>query len=366
MIALGAAARGAETPSDDADQVRIATAVEALSRLPNTDLSQNARLQETVFKLLEKTRGTPNFVKLVRQFKIPDQSAGLLDVIACHPASEAAAEAVRLLAEQNDAASLRAGLRHTNQAAAAGLAAVLGTVPGRGTRELLLEVVRDPAAGGEVRRQAVRSLAQTREGAEQLLALGQSGELAEELRFTATSELSRARWPEVQAKAAAMFPPLAGQNAEPLPPITELIKRTGDVANGRRVFHSPAAACATCHRVKGEGVDFGPDLSEIGTKLGKDALYEAILDPSAGVSFGYEAWQVQLKSGDEAYGLLAGETAGDIAIKAAGGLVTRYPISEIQGRQKMKLSIMPAGLHQGLTVAELVDLVEYLATLRKP
>ncbi|HXG49331.1 MAG TPA: c-type cytochrome [Methylomirabilota bacterium] len=366
MIGLGGVARGAEAVAEDPEQARVATAIEALSRLPNTDLSQNARLKDTVFKLLDKTRGTPSFVSLVRQFKIPDQSAGLLEVITRHPASEAAVEAVRLLAEQNDAAGLRAGLRHTNQAAAVVVAEVLGTVPARGARGLLLDVVRDPAAGGEVRRRAVRSLAQTREGAEQLLALGEAGDLAEELRFTAASELNRVRWPEVQAKAATVFPPPTGRGAEPLPSVAELVKRTGDAANGRRVFHSPAAACATCHRVKGEGVDFGPDLSEIGTKLGKDALYEAILDPSAGVSFGYEAWQVQLKSGDETYGLLAGETADDIAIKTAGGIVTRYPKSQILDRQKMKLSIMPAGLHEGLTTAELVDLVEYLTTLRKP
>jgi len=48
-----------------------------------------------------------------------------------------------------------------------------------------------------------------------------------------------------------------------------------------------------------------PDLSEIGTKLGKDALLEAILEPSAGISFGFEAFDFALKDGDDAYGLIA-------------------------------------------------------------
>src|SRR6185503_14571653 len=113
------------------------------------------------------------------------------------------------------------------------------------------------------------------------------------------------------------------------------------------------------HRVKGQGVDFGPDLSEIGDKLGKDALYEAILDPSAGISFGYEAFQVQLKSGDEPFGLIASDTADEIAIKAIGGIVTRYKKSDILKRDQMKLSIMPAGLQQNMTTQDLVDLVEY-------
>jgi len=99
--------------------------------------------------------------------------------------------------------------------------------------------------------------------------------------------------------------------------------------------------------------------------LGKDALYEAILDPSAGISFGYEAWQLTLKSGDEAYGLIVSDTADEVAVKAVGGIVTRYPKSDIVKREQMKLSIMPAGLQQAMTPQELVDLVEYLSSLTK-
>jgi len=105
----------------------------------------------------------------------------------------------------------------------------------------------------------------------------------------------------------------------------------------RKCFASPTVGCANCHVVKGQGVDFGPNLSEIGTKLGKDALYEAILEPSAGVSFGFEAWQINLLSGDEAYGLLANETADELAIKAVGGIVTRYKKSAIKDRQQFEV-----------------------------
>jgi putative heme-binding domain-containing protein len=123
--------------------------------------------------------------------------------------------------------------------------------------------------------------------------------------------------------------------------------------------------CANCHQVNGQGIDFGPNLSEVGSKLGKDALYEAILDPSAGISFGYEAWQLTLKSGDEAYGLIVSDTPEEIAVKAIGGIVTRYPKRDIVTREQSKLSIMPAGLQQAMTAQELVDLVEYLSSLTK-
>jgi len=145
----------------------------------------------------------------------------------------------------------------------------------------------------------------------------------------------------------------------------ELLKRKGDAANGAKVFSSPKTGCVNCHQIKGQGVDFGPNLSEVGSKLGKDAIYEAILNPSAGISFGFEGWQFQLKFGDEAYGLIQSETADEVAVKAIGGIVTRYKKSEIERREQLKLSIMPAGLQQAMTVQELVDLVEYLASLKK-
>jgi putative heme-binding domain-containing protein len=99
--------------------------------------------------------------------------------------------------------------------------------------------------------------------------------------------------------------------------------------------------------------------------LGKDALLEAILDPSAGISFGYETWQLQLKSGDEAYGLVASETNEELSIKSVGGIITRYKKADIAKREKVGVSIMPTGLQQNMSTQELVDLVEYLFSLKK-
>jgi putative heme-binding domain-containing protein len=139
----------------------------------------------------------------------------------------------------------------------------------------------------------------------------------------------------------------------------------GDPGPGREVFQRELTQCSACHRVRGEGREIGPDLSEIGTKLGKDALFESILDPSAGVSFGYEAYELELKSGDEAFGLVVSETPEEVAVKDTQGIVTRYPKSDVVSRRQMKLSIMPAGLQMTMTTQELVDLVAYLASLKK-
>ena len=59
------------------------------------------------------------------------------------------------------------------------------------------------------------------------------------------------------------------------------------------------------------------------------------------------------------------DTAEEIAIKDTNGIVTRYKRAEITAMQQMKISIMPAGLQMTMTTQELVDLVEYLAGLKK-
>jgi putative heme-binding domain-containing protein len=211
----------------------------------------------------------------------------------------------------------------------------------------------------------VRALAQLAEGAAGLLKLAREEKLPADLKLTASTELNQVRWPAIKAEAAQVLPLPQGRNAEALPPVAELLKRPGDASKGAAIFRRQEVGCIGCHKVNEEGVDFGPALSEIGTKLGKDALYEALLDPSAGISFGFEAWQVEFKSGDEAYGLIVSETGEEIAMKDAKAILTRYPKSSIKSRVQSKLSIMPADLQLTMSTQDLVDLVEYLASLKK-
>jgi putative heme-binding domain-containing protein len=366
IVVIVVLASHASTAADTEEEQKTALAVEALTRLQNVDLDQNPKLKQAVLRTLEKTRGSANFLKLVQAFKLTDQSAGLVEVAARNSTNETGVEAARLILASKDSGLLKESLHETNAERAVRISEVLANIPDKQSAELLLPLVTNPGSDPRLRRNAVRGLVKTQEGASALVDLAQTDKLPDDVKFTASTELSRVRWPDIKAKAAKALPSPIGQNNEQLPSIAELAKRKGDPVNGAKVFNSPTAACATCHRVKGQGVDFAPDLSEIGEKLGKDALYEAILDPSAGISFGYEAFQLELKSGDEPFGLIVSDTADEIALKAIGGIVTRYKKSDVIKREQMKLSIMPAGIQQNMTTQELVDLVEYLTSLKKP
>jgi putative heme-binding domain-containing protein len=192
----------------------------------------------------------------------------------------------------------------------------------------------------------------------------EAGSLAPSIRGLAARELARVPWPEVRQAAAAVLPPPVAKDGAKLPSLAELAGQRGDAQQGAKVFRRPEIGCSTCHQVGREGVDFGPRLTEIGTKLGREALLQAILEPSAGIAFGFEAWRVTLADGDEAYGLLVGETETELTLKLPGAVLARYPKSSVKQKIKETVSAMPADLAATMTRQELLDLVDYLASLK--
>src|SRR4030095_14962591 len=106
---------------------------------------------------------------------------------------------------------------------------------------------------------------------------------------------------------------------QPLPPVAELAKLKGDAEKGKAVFERAESSCVTCHKIGDKGVDFGPSLSEIGGKLPKEALYDAIINPNSGVSMGFETWQFALHDGGGAMGILRSETGEEIVLSLPGG-----------------------------------------------
>ncbi|MBL9135155.1 MAG: c-type cytochrome [Verrucomicrobiales bacterium] len=341
-----------------------ATAVEALRRLKGMDLEANPTLKSAVLRVLEGLRGAPEFVEVVRDFQLTGQEDGLLEVARRHPDATGGAEAMRLLLGQGAEARIR--LAWT---APGGGDAVIRALSNSGDSKalpLLVEVATNHSVSASARASAVQGLARSESGARELLRLAEGGGLDDAARGTASLALAQARWPAIREEALKRLPlPKAGDGTS-LPPLSELVTLTGDAARGAVVFRSESVACIRCHRVGDEGVDFGPALGQIGSKLGRQALYESILDPSAGISFGYEGWTVETKDGEEVFGIMASETAEELAIKQQTGVLTRVPVAKVARREKQGLSVMPAGLAQTMTREQLVDLVEYLLSLKAP
>ncbi len=91
-----------------------------------------------------------------------------------------------------------------------------------------------------------------------LLRMAAEEKFPDDLKFTASAELNNVRWPEIKTEAAKLLPLPQGQNAQPLPPIAELLKIKGDPTRGGEVFARETVGCIKCHQVNGRGTDVGP------------------------------------------------------------------------------------------------------------
>jgi putative heme-binding domain-containing protein len=136
----------------------------------------------------------------------------------------------------------------------------------------------------------------------------------------------------------------------------------GIADHGKAAFSK--ANCITCHKVGSSGIDFGPALSGIGTKLSKEALYEAILYPSTAISNGYQGVVVEMKDGSKFSGFVTGETDSELTIRMPGGVSQPVKKAQIAKREELTVSLMPAGLAASLSAQELVDLVAWLQSLK--
>ena len=131
----------------------------------------------------------------------------------------------------------------------------------------------------------------------------------------------------------------------------------GKADAGRDVF---ARTCIPCHKIGNVGLEFGPNLSDVGKRLKREEIAESILYPNLKVDPKYLTVNITTKDGEELSGVVAAEDDKELTLQLGAGIVQKVPISNIAKRQTTKVSNMPEGLAEALQ-AEFVDLLEYLA-----
>jgi putative heme-binding domain-containing protein len=136
----------------------------------------------------------------------------------------------------------------------------------------------------------------------------------------------------------------------------------GDVRRGQAVFNGTKAVCASCHAIGYLGGNAGPDLTRIGGIRTERDLLESIVFPSASFVRGYEPMIVVTRDGKVLSGILRKDSPDEVILVTGGPGVQgiRIPRDEIEEMAPGRVSIMPAGLDQQLTIQELADLVAFL------
>jgi putative heme-binding domain-containing protein len=138
----------------------------------------------------------------------------------------------------------------------------------------------------------------------------------------------------------------------------------GDARRGRRVFMSnPTAQCVRCHTLGGEGATVGPPLGEIGDKLNREQLLDALIAPSARLAPGYGSVKITLKDNQEVTGILMEETSGEVTLKTSEAEPMEIPISRISKRENLPSGMPP--MKTLLSKREIRDVIEFLANQKK-
>ncbi|HZE99843.1 MAG TPA: hypothetical protein VE981_22745, partial [Planctomycetota bacterium] len=96
---------------------------------------------------------------------------------------------------------------------------------------------------------------------------------------------------------------------------------------------------------------------------GRDLL-EAIVFPSATFARGFEPFLIRSKDGVIYDGLITRETPDAIYLFTSERLEKRIPRSIIDVLQQSKVSVMPQGLDQQISLDDLRDLIAFLVSLR--
>jgi len=119
--------------------------------------------------------------------------------------------------------------------------------------------------------------------------------------------------------------------------------------------------CIACHKVGDTGGEVGPDLKSVAGHP-PEKLLANILDPSADIQPGYNAYHCGLADGTELYGLIASETGTSITFKGADGVARTVLRKDITSLKSANVSLMPDGLEAGLAPQDLADLIQFLRT----
>ena len=131
---------------------------------------------------------------------------------------------------------------------------------------------------------------------------------------------------------------------------------------GKSLF--AAASCVGCHKLGGEGKEFGPDLSKLDDKkMTADSILKSLLMPSAEIEDKYRARIFQMDSDAIITGMVVEESDKEIKVMVdplAKGDPTVLDKEEIVGQKVSSVSTMPQGLLNKLTKEEILDLMAYV------
>ncbi|MGY3052041.1 putative membrane-bound dehydrogenase-like protein [Pedobacter sp. UYEF25] len=336
-----------------------------LKLLDAKDVANSLVAAKAIKDVLKLYAGTQEYINLARKYRIRTEGSNLLDMVMANGNDPLGVDAARMIFESDDEQRFKDLLNSKDLNKTSNILAALGTVGNTESIGILSGVALSDVYSLALRQKATEMLGNSSVGEAHVMEMLRGRKLPDNLISSAVSGLSGTRNKSVYEEAKTFLPgaiKVLPEKKSSTVNLSQLLALTGNVVKGNVVYNK---TCAVCHQANGKGFDFGPNLSEIGSKLPKEGLFDAIINPSSGISFGYESWQVDMKDGSNLVGIISSRTETDIELKYPGGSTQKIKTADVKLLKKLPGSMMPEGINETITKQEFSDLLEYLTSLKK-
>jgi cytochrome c oxidase cbb3-type subunit III len=138
--------------------------------------------------------------------------------------------------------------------------------------------------------------------------------------------------------------------------------KAGDASRGRALFESKGA-CASCHRVGGQGSLVAPDLSDVGATRSAGSLLRSLTDPSSQMMPINRPVHIVLRDGRVINGRRLNEDTYTVQLIDDKEKLVSLSKTDVREYTISVASPMPS-FKGRMTDEELADLVAYLLTLK--
>ena len=340
-----------------ADESRDELIVQTVLKLESFNYDESSdKVKASINRYLNRNLGKGDYFTLVEKFSIRDQ---LQNLTSLSIGDKVNPQAISLLVKLGGRMAVSESLDVNGESRIKFIKA-LGTVNSPVAVKALSEILQNKIEIDV--NTAATALTKTALGQLELIELIGENKISSKLVKNILPDLVSSADPEVRKMALKLNDNNNGKISLKKYNIKSLMTKRGIVKKGKQVYMK---ACFTCHKSGDIGIDFGPALTEIGDKLAREAMYVSIIDPNEAISFGYEGFNVKTKSGSTLIGYIISDSDDELVMKVPGGVSVTTKKSEIFSKDKIDGSLMPEGLIASISEEELVDLVEYLMTLKK-
>ena len=334
-----------------------------LRHLDSKTVTQTPVARKALQDVLRSVYGTDEYIELVERYEVTAENPNLLQLAISKHDERTGRAAAAVLLQHGGGHLVWEIINGSDGNQQNNLLASLAAVGSKTSVDILQTTALSGKYSMQLRKEAAGMIGKSWTGEQRVLEILKAKKVPAELIPDVVASVNGAWRRAVRDEAASYLPNnIKATAVKKTFTMQELNSLTGNTGEGKKIFTS---ICATCHQVNNTGYDFGPGLSEIGTKLPKESLLESIVKPSAGIGFGYEGWELHMTDGSTLSGIIASKTESDIVLKLPGGARKNIKTADVKRLTQMKESMMTEGLHENLSAQDMASLLDYLTGLRK-